>query len=212
MMTLHSTVGVICSKQKICFTFVKELTLDVENVVAPPKPKSYSVVSKASSTKEGVHVSSTNANHNSETPPSGGERIADDAHSEDSIAQSPANAQNSPSSKNFRADGSPHARETQSEHGGVESVFSGDRSVDERNWGAFDTHYDTDSGWDFSSGPIKVYEYFCIEWQSSLLCALIRDAVQLHDACEVLIHIPSIIQSFFSLVLSMRIPFPEFLV
>ncbi|KAL7231191.1 hypothetical protein ACSBR2_009457 [Camellia fascicularis] len=144
------------------FTFVKELTLDVENVVAPPKSKSSSVVSKASSTKEGVHVSSANADHKSETPPSGGERIRDDAHSEVGIARSPpgspSHAQNSPSSKNFSADGSPHARETQSEHGGVESVFSGDRSVDERNWGVFDTHYDTDSGWDFSSGPIKDME------------------------------------------------------
>ncbi|CAL5368998.1 unnamed protein product [Camellia sinensis] len=146
------------------FTFVKELTLDVENVVAPPKSKSSSVVSKASSSKEGVHVSSANADHKSETPPSGGERIRDDAHSEDGVARSPpgspAHAQNSPSSKNFSADGSPHARETQkyNEHGGVESVFSGDRSADERNWGVFDTHYDTDSGWDFSSGPIKDME------------------------------------------------------
>ncbi|CAL5380171.1 unnamed protein product [Camellia sinensis] len=69
-----------------------------------------------------VHVSSTNADHNSEMPPSGGERIADDAHSKDSVEL--------------------QCRCT----GGVESVFSGDRSVDERNWGAFDTHYDTDLG------------------------------------------------------------------
>ncbi|GMP26929.1 hypothetical protein CsSME_00003158 [Camellia sinensis var. sinensis] len=34
-------------------------------------------------------------------------------------------------------------------------------SADERNWGVFDTHYDTDSGWDFSSGPIKLKVVIC---------------------------------------------------
>ncbi|CAL5445284.1 unnamed protein product [Camellia sinensis] len=48
-----------------------------------------------------------------QTPPSGGERIIDDAHSNDNKARSPAYAQNSPSSKNFSPDGSSYARETQ---------------------------------------------------------------------------------------------------
>lgn len=38
-----------------------------------------------------------------------------------------------------------------SEHGGAESVVSGDKSFDEPGWGVFDTHYDTDSVWGFST-------------------------------------------------------------
>ncbi|CAL5371415.1 unnamed protein product [Camellia sinensis] len=168
------------------FTFVKELTLDVQNVIAPPKPKSSPLQNKASSAKEGVtDVSSSNgdqksetsnadgksetsnADRKSETLPSGEERIPDDAHSEEGVTRSPPDSptpalgspskkfQNSPSRKSFNADGSPHAAETLSEHGGAESVLSGDKSFDEPSWGTFDTHYDTDSVWDFGSGPTK---------------------------------------------------------
>ncbi|KAL7192830.1 hypothetical protein ACSBR2_024613 [Camellia fascicularis] len=168
------------------FTFVKELTLDVQNVIAPPKPKSSPLQNKASSAKEGVtDVSSSNADQKSETSnadgksetsnvdrksetlPSGEERIPDDAHSEEGVTRSPPDSptpalgnpskkfQNSPSRKNFNADGSPHAAETLSEHGGAESVLSGDKSLAEPSSGTFDTHYDTDSVWDFGSGPTK---------------------------------------------------------
>ncbi|KAI7996031.1 Protease Do-like 9 [Camellia lanceoleosa] len=169
------------------FTFVKELTLDVQNVIAPPKPKSSPLQNKASSAKEGVtDVSSSNADQKSETSnadgksetfnadrksetlPTGEERIPDDTHSEEGVTRNPPDSptsalgspskkfQNSPSRKNFNADGSPHAAETLSEHGVAESMLSGDRSFDEPSWGTFDTHYDTDSVWDFGSGPTKV--------------------------------------------------------
>ncbi|KAI7996298.1 hypothetical protein LOK49_LG10G01357 [Camellia lanceoleosa] len=169
------------------FTFVKELTLDVQNVIAPPKPKSSPLQNKASSAKEGVtDVSSSNADQKSETSnadgksetfnadrksetlPTGEERIPDDTHNEEGVTRNPPDSptpalgspskkfQNSPSRKNFNADGSPHAAETLSEHGVAESVLSGDRSFDEPSWGTFDTHYDTDSVWDFGSGPTKV--------------------------------------------------------
>ena len=40
-------------------------------------------------------------------------------------------------------------------------MVSREKNFDERIWGgAFDTHNDTDSGWDFDSGPTKVCEYF----------------------------------------------------
>ncbi|GFY87839.1 calcium-binding EF hand family protein [Actinidia rufa] len=151
------------------FTFVKELTLNVQNVIALPKPKSSSIVRKASSTKEGVD-SSTNGDHQSETLSSRGERVPGDAHNEEGVARSPPESpahasespsnksKNSPSRKNFNADGSSHAIDTQSEHGAADSVVSGDKSFYEQSWGcAFDTNYDTNSGWDFGSGPIKPY-------------------------------------------------------
>lgn len=62
-------------------------------------------------------------------------------------------------------------------------MLSGDKGFDERSLGAFDTHYDTDSAWDFGSGPTKVYEHFlmcgvlcsvhCIDLFSAGLHALI---------------------------------------
>ncbi|KAL6959808.1 hypothetical protein U1Q18_039960 [Sarracenia purpurea var. burkii] len=150
------------------FIFVKELTLDVQNIIAPPKPKSLPVLSNTSSTKEAPDVSSTNASRKSETISSGGERVPSDAQNEESLARSPPESpahasespsQHSPSRKNFSADGSPHATDTQSELGGSESVLSGDKKIDEPSWGAFDTHYDTDSAWDFNSDPTKEMDY-----------------------------------------------------
>ena len=103
---------------------MKDLTLDVQNVVAPPKPKCSSILSKASSTKEGVD-SSTNADHKSEVLSSGGKRVPGDAHNKEGVARSPPESpahasespsnksQNSPSRNNFNADGSPHAIDTQ---------------------------------------------------------------------------------------------------
>ncbi|XP_052197992.1 uncharacterized protein LOC127804928 [Diospyros lotus] len=150
------------------FKFVNELTLDVQNVIAPPKSTSSSVQSKASSIKDNVaDVSSDNADQKSEPLPGGEEGNRNDTNSKDNVARSPPGSpshasespsekfQNSPSRKSFNADGSPHAAETQSEHRGAESVLSGDKSFDEPSWGTFDTHYDTDSAWDFSYGSSK---------------------------------------------------------
>ncbi|GFY87727.1 calcium-binding EF hand family protein [Actinidia rufa] len=101
-----------------------------------------------------------------------GERVPGDAHNEEGVARSPPESpahaskspsnksENSPSRKNFNADGSSHAIDTQSEHGAADSVVSGDKSFYEQSWGgAFDTNYDTNSGWDFGSGPIKEMDY-----------------------------------------------------
>ncbi|XP_059643375.1 uncharacterized protein LOC132285223 [Cornus florida] len=161
------------------FSFVKELTLDVQNVIAPPKPKSSSVCNKASSTDKDATVSSSNDDGKSEKPPSSGGRIAEDesahAQSEEGVARSPPeslsgrNGLDSPSDrhqdspqfkKNTRQDGSPHQDsldtiETKSDQGGAESVLSGDKIFDEPSWGTFDTHYDTDSVWDFNPATSK---------------------------------------------------------
>ncbi|XAR73673.1 hypothetical protein NMG60_11007723 [Bertholletia excelsa] len=149
------------------FTFVKELTLDVQNVIAPPKGKSLTVEKKASPTKADVTDVATNADSKLEALQSGEEVSTDDAHRDEGVSRSPPDSpahasespserlQNSPAKKIFNADGSPHATGTQSEYGGAESTVSADKNFDEPNWSSFDTHYDTDSAWDFGSGPIK---------------------------------------------------------
>ncbi|CAK9137036.1 unnamed protein product [Ilex paraguariensis] len=153
------------------FTFVKELTLEVQNVVAPPKPKAPLVQDKASFPGESVTVvSSSNADVKSEKLPGAGERIPEDegasVQSEEGMVRSPpesparGNAVESPCKKfqdrrDIGGDASPRATETQSEHGGAESVLSGDKNFDEPGWGSFDTHYDTDSVWDFNPSSTK---------------------------------------------------------
>lgn len=54
------------------FTFVKELTLEVQNVVAPPKPKSSSVKNETSSNKHDATASSSNIDSKSEKDASEG--------------------------------------------------------------------------------------------------------------------------------------------
>ncbi|KAJ4963191.1 hypothetical protein NE237_023130 [Protea cynaroides] len=154
------------------FTFVKELTLDVQNVVAPPKQKSTSVWKEKSSSDEGTTTaSSPNADTKSEMPASTVDRNTENesayAQSEDGSARSaPASPTGrstveSPShdfedhhfAKNIGGDESPHAKETQSDHGGAESVLSGNKSFDEPAW--FDTNDDADSVWGFSTSHTK---------------------------------------------------------
>lgn len=38
------------------------------------------------------------------------------------------------------------------------SEHGGDKNFDEAGWGAFDTHYDTDAGWDFNP-KVSIYHY-----------------------------------------------------
>ncbi|XP_059280826.1 actin cytoskeleton-regulatory complex protein PAN1-like isoform X2 [Lycium ferocissimum] len=149
------------------FTFVKELTLDVQNVVAPPKPKSSLVRDKASSLNDhDTGKSSADADTDTKAEklpnPVKAREMADaeTSHAARSPTDSPtrSNAVNSPSKefeespnrKDSAFDGSPHA--AQSEHWGAESVFSGDKSFDESGWGTFDKDRDADAAWDFNSG------------------------------------------------------------
>lgn len=109
------------------FTFVKELTLDVQNVIAPPKPKS-AFREKASSFDAGK--SPTKADGKSELLSSGERATEDDRpdtnnteHTARTPPDSPAgsNAAASPSKefRDFRMrdfninNGSPHAFDTQ---------------------------------------------------------------------------------------------------
>ncbi|XWS33965.1 hypothetical protein CRYUN_Cryun22dG0127800 [Craigia yunnanensis] len=118
------------------FTFVKELTLDVQNVIAPPKPKSSSVQKET--------ASATVADVNSDKVPDTSERIPEkdlaNDQSEDSLAKSPSGSaaesstadkqsqefQDSHVTKSSGADGSPHAQKTSDPYESPHSKKTGD--------------------------------------------------------------------------------------
>ncbi|OMO83384.1 hypothetical protein COLO4_22557 [Corchorus olitorius] len=104
------------------FTFVKELTLDVQNVIAPPKPKSSSVQKETASATASV-ANSDKVQSASEQMPE--KDLAND-RSEDCLPRSPSESpgvrstadkqsqefQDSHVTKSTAADGSPHAQKT----------------------------------------------------------------------------------------------------
>ncbi|KAL1814882.1 hypothetical protein DCAR_0519079 [Daucus carota subsp. sativus] len=154
------------------FEFVKELTLDVKNVIAPPKSKAPLVRKETSQANERIPEPSSNISEKSENLHDGEmnpDHESEHTHKEDNLARSPLHSpsnknavkspskdfQDSPSKKGFNSDGSPHATDMQSEQGGAEPVLSEDRRFDEPAWGSFDTHYDTDAGWDFNIDAAK---------------------------------------------------------
>ncbi|XVF62316.1 hypothetical protein PTKIN_Ptkin08bG0207400 [Pterospermum kingtungense] len=159
------------------FTFVKEFTLDVQNVIAPPKPKSSSVQKETASATAGSSNTDKVLNTSEGIP----EKDMANDQSEDGLSKSPSGSpavtenkqsqelQDSHATKSV-ADGSPHARKTsdsyesprakqtakesRSDQGGAESLFSKEKSFDEPSWGKFDT----DSGWGFDKESGKVCE------------------------------------------------------
>ncbi|CBI37735.3 unnamed protein product, partial [Vitis vinifera] len=114
------------------YVFVKELTLDVQNAIAPPKPKSMPVDKEKASTAETPTAASSSVDVKSEDPPS---MEFLDSHF----------------FKPFSEDASPHAKDTQSDYGGADSFLSGDKSFDEPTWGKFDTNDDMESIWGMNS-------------------------------------------------------------
>ncbi|CAN1170205.1 hypothetical protein LINPERHAP2_LOCUS28862 [Linum perenne] len=143
------------------FMFVKELTTDVQNIVAPLKPKS--VRKEKAATEGSLSLSTSNADAKLEKISSAGESVPykESIHSEteNSRANSPPGSPTKggtenqtrefqePFKGNAARDGSPHGRRTSSDVADTVSVFSGDRSVDEATWGRFDSHYDNESIW-----------------------------------------------------------------
>uniref|UniRef100_A0A1J3DLJ4 Actin cytoskeleton-regulatory complex protein PAN1 n=1 Tax=Noccaea caerulescens TaxID=107243 RepID=A0A1J3DLJ4_NOCCA len=125
------------------FTFVKELTLDVQNVIAPPKEKS-------SSWKKEDTVSSSDVYSKTEKKPSSGEEVSEkEQASEQSDGKtSEVNARDKNGSlddsnvrKGIEADGSPRTKDTTSENGhdDGESTASAGKTVN------YDSHDETDS-------------------------------------------------------------------
>ncbi|KAF5207708.1 Calcium-binding ef hand family protein [Thalictrum thalictroides] len=154
------------------FTFVKELTVDVQNVIAPPKDKSKPVRKEKASADE--DVSSSIAKDKEEKPYNTSEQVHEGGstytHSEDESARSapgsPAGRSTleSPSNdfrdnhfaKSVDSDALFHTKENRSDdHGAAESTISGEKSFDEPTWGTFDTNDDTESVWGFNPMSTK---------------------------------------------------------
>lgn len=168
------------------FVFVKELTLDVQNIIAPPKQKLPSAVNtkamdtKTMNTDSPTFAASPKSDDKSEKPQTTDEQGVGNGpvhnKSEDDSAKSAPNSPfassavgsphrdfaDSDISKTAGEDSSPHDQETlhetQSDHDGVKSVFSGDKFFDEPNWGTFDTNDDIDSLWGFNANSITKEE------------------------------------------------------
>ncbi|KAL3730976.1 hypothetical protein ACJRO7_027926 [Eucalyptus globulus] len=152
------------------FTFVKEFTLDVQNVIAPPKQKSSSAqVVKPSALQSPVAPSSPHADVDKEKPlTSDGHAVENGIHHNKSENGTPKSAPSSPAAtstiespsrdfadsvygKTTAVDSSLHYdKETQSDHEAASSVLYEDRSFDEPAWGTFDTNDDLDSVWGFN--------------------------------------------------------------
>ncbi|KAG1359502.1 putative epidermal growth factor receptor substrate 15-like 1 [Cocos nucifera] len=149
------------------FTVIKELTVEVENVVAPAKPKPPTVhKDKTSKDEASAVVSSLNVDNKIEKPSTPPEQMAESeltyARSEDgSEKSSPGspgrNAADNPSEENHLTQSGVHdisarARESNSDHGAAESSMSVDKFGDEPSWGpTFDHGDDGDSIWNFDS-------------------------------------------------------------
>ncbi|CAN8312841.1 unnamed protein product [Cochlearia groenlandica] len=127
------------------FAFVKELTLDVQNIIAPPKEKTSAWKKDVTdSSKDGEDVSSSDAESKTEKKPSSGKEASEkDPASEHSDGKTDRNGSldDSHVGKGIEADGSPTAKETRSENGhdDGESTASAGKTV------TYDSHDETDS-------------------------------------------------------------------
>ncbi|KAE8008895.1 hypothetical protein FH972_005365 [Carpinus fangiana] len=151
------------------FTFTKDLTLDVQNIIAPPKEKLKSVRNEKASTAESpTAASSPKADTKLEKPQIMDEHAVENGSAyikgEDdsaksapsspamrSVIESPREFPDSNFDKAIGSDASPRDKDYQSDHGGTGSMFSGDKSFDEPPWGTFDTNDDVDSVWGFNA-------------------------------------------------------------
>ncbi|XP_020582679.1 epidermal growth factor receptor substrate 15-like 1 isoform X2 [Phalaenopsis equestris] len=162
------------------FTIIRELTLEVENVVAPEKLKTASVTSveapdttikqneneKAAKDAESASLSKVEGEVHkpSSTRVLLTEAELSNVHGEDASVRSPAVSPGTSTiespSRDFQSTFSPpaYAKEHHSEFDDLESTISGEKFADEVTWGAnFDTD-DNDSLWGFK--PIKTKEAF----------------------------------------------------
>ncbi|KAL5706109.1 hypothetical protein ACHQM5_024317 [Ranunculus cassubicifolius] len=137
------------------FTFVKELTVDVQNVVAPPKDKTKPVKKEKAHVEEDVPSSTTDG----EKPFNTSEKDHE-AHSDDELTKSPPRTPRSPAprstqesptyengdfAKKFDPDSLFHSDDHFDDKSVSEPTISGDQTFDnDHTWGTFD---DTDSVW-----------------------------------------------------------------
>ncbi|KAI4367013.1 hypothetical protein MLD38_022800 [Melastoma candidum] len=159
------------------FTFVKEFTLDVQNVIAPPKETSRRV--KATATVEGqIDPSSPHAKETRESPSNAdGHAVENGVHHNDSetgapkcanatpksAPQSPAapssagSPKDSTSGKHSLESPAMFDRDSLSDHEATASVHSGDRTSDEPAWGTSEND-DLDSVWGFNATASSPWE------------------------------------------------------
>ncbi|KAI4367003.1 hypothetical protein MLD38_022791 [Melastoma candidum] len=159
------------------FTFVKEFTLDVQNVIAPSKEKSRRV--KTTATVEGqIDPSSPHAKETRESPSNAdGHAVENGVHHNDSETGAPKSANATPKSAPQSpaapsSAGSPkdstsgkHSlespamfdRDSLSDHEATGSVHSGDRTSDEPAWGTSEND-DLDSVWGFNATASSPWE------------------------------------------------------
>ncbi|CDY08192.1 BnaA06g15340D [Brassica napus] len=121
------------------FTFVKELTLDVQNVIAPPKEKSSAWKKELTvSSNESADVSSSDVVSKTEKKPSSGEEASE--HSDGKTDRN-GSLDDSNVRESIEADGSPRTKDSKSENGhdDGESTASAGKTVN------YDSHDETDS-------------------------------------------------------------------
>ncbi|KAI3798779.1 hypothetical protein L1987_34058 [Smallanthus sonchifolius] len=130
------------------FTYVKELTLDVENIIVPPKQKSLPVQNKSAFQDEHSTTASSSSptTNKSEKSPEANESV--EPHKDNSVKTPPDSMKSTESPSKILEDSSPDAIKTQRV-----SVFSDEKTSDEHEPSntTFDNHYDSDSAWDFTA-------------------------------------------------------------
>ncbi|XP_075483105.1 uncharacterized protein LOC142523259 isoform X2 [Primulina tabacum] len=154
------------------FQYVKELTLEIENVIAPPKPKSALIREKVTPLDNSGSAKSPSEDNKKSDMPGSGDRLPQNERPYNqnleqtvrSPPDSPAgSAFDSPSyklpelklMKDVNINGSPYGFDTPGGYGRAESVLSGEKGFDEPGWGSIDSHYDTVAAWDFNPGTPK---------------------------------------------------------
>ncbi|KAK7299784.1 hypothetical protein RJT34_10611 [Clitoria ternatea] len=163
------------------YSFVKELTLDVQNIIALPKQKLPTAVNTKATDMDSLTVGAAPKSNDKseETQTTNEEGVGNGSvhnKSEDGSAKSAPNSPFASSTvesphrdftdsdirKTAGEDSSPRdqdaIQETQSDHDGAKSMFSGDKIFDEPNWGTFDTNDDIDSVWGFNASSITKEE------------------------------------------------------
>ncbi|XP_013666543.2 epidermal growth factor receptor substrate 15-like 1 [Brassica napus] len=125
------------------FVFVKELTLDVQNVIAPPKEKSSAWKKEiTASSNEGEDISSSDVESKTEKKPSSDEEASEkDPASADGKNDRNGSLDDPDARKGIEADDSPRTKDTRSENGhdDGESTASAGKTVN------YDSHDETDS-------------------------------------------------------------------
>lgn len=148
------------------FSFVKELTVDVHNIVAPPKTKvKIPKKEKTSATEGELAARASDVESKPVKLGTEDEQVVENgvtgSRKEDGVARSPdaspsarsshESARDGPKDNHFEktlsSDASPGAKKAHSDLRAADAYFSGTKGFDGPGWGTFDTNDDADSAW-----------------------------------------------------------------